>query len=261
MMLKTLVQFIYLFIMLYGNAFSLDSFSFQCAPDEMFDFIMIEDEGGPKLVSAVRSDQNMAREVAVTNMLNKLTYPNPTINCQELLKAKSCLPKLNYFKAWASITYFDSILKGGMDPHQFGGLLEFYEDFHFYLAKDPTSAIFKTALTKNVKQLTDNYIKEDQESFINSFIQGCKEDKMRYYMLENNELMQSIIKIKKLNSRYIDIFRNLAADGGLMDELFEPEFEDALVKIVASYKAQAKLSSLYYALILNLQKQMRYCEK
>ena len=47
----------------------------------------------------------------------------------------------------------------------------------------------------------------------------------------------------------------------LMDELFESEFEDALVKIVASYKAQAKLSSLYYALILNLQKQMRYCEK
>ena len=234
---------------------------FQCAPDQMFDFIMIEDEDGPKLVSASRSDQNMAKEKAVTDMLNKLTYPNPTTNCQELLKAKSCLPNLNYFKAWASMTYFDSIVKGGMDPHQFGGLLEFYEDFHFYLTKDPSSEIFKTALTKNVTKLTEDYIKEDQQSFINSFIQGCKEDKMRYHMLENNKLMKSIIKIKKLNSRYIDIFRNLAADGGLMDELFESEFEDALVKIVASYKAQARLSSLYYALILNLQKQMRYCEK
>ena len=206
----------------------------------MFDFIMIENKDVPHLVSASRSDQNMAKEKAVTDMLNKLTYPNPSIDCQELFKVKSCLPNLNYFKAWASITYFDSIVKGGMEPHQFGGLLEFYDDFHFYLSKDPTSEIFKTALTKNIEKLTEDYIKDHQENFINSFIQGCKEDNMRYHMLENNKLMQSIVRVKKLNSRYVDIFRNLAADGGLMDELFESEFEDVLVKIVTSYKCPSK---------------------
>ena len=51
------------------------------------------------------------------------------------------------------MTYFDSMVKGGMDPHQFGGLLEFYDDFHFYLTKDPNSEIFKTALTKNIKNV------------------------------------------------------------------------------------------------------------
>ena len=157
---------------------------FQCAPDQFFDFIMIEEEDGVRLVSPSRSDQIMVKAKSVTDIARKLTYPNPSIDCKELLKAKSCLSELKFYKAWASLTYLDSNLKGGMSPYQSGGLLEFYEDFHFYLAKDPNSELFKTALTKNVKKLTADYIKEDQENFINGFISGCKENNLKYYMLD-----------------------------------------------------------------------------